>query len=128
MMLSSVALFIPFISFPSYNLSCPSPLPPILLFLPSPSFFLPLSVDTLIYSVHCCFNRPLCPGVGIITELPSRLIGIEPAITSVLPEYIDTQTHTRTRKHMLPPLILLLVSLKKKAKLASSFNDTVGAQ
>ena len=68
---------------------------PALLFLPYSlipisclSFFLSpvlsLSLDTLIYSVHCCFNRPLCPGVGIITELPSRLIGLEPAITSVL--------------------------------------------
>lgn len=91
-----------------------SDLPPL---LPSPSspthisclsfLSLPLSLshplDTLIYSVHCCFNRPLCPGVGIITELPSRLIGLEPAITSVLLEYTDTQTQPCTHKHTLPP-------------------------
>lgn len=92
------------------------------------SSFLSLPLDTLIYSVHCCFNRPLCPGVGIITELPSRLIGLEPAITSVLLEYTDTQTQTHMHKHTLPPLILLLVSLRKKATLASGFSDTVGAQ
>lgn len=47
-------------------------------------FFL---IDKLIYSVQCCFNRPLCPEVGIITRLPLRLIELEPAITSVLLEY-----------------------------------------
>lgn len=118
----------------SFSTSLSVVLPPL---LPSPSSFariscrslsLPLSLDTLIYSVHCCFNRPLCPGVGIITELPSRLIGLEPAITSVLPEYTDTQTQTCTHKHTLPPLIQLLVSPRKKATLASGFNDTVGAQ
>lgn len=117
--------FSPF--YPTTHLSYP----PLLIFPASLSFSLPLSLslslDTLIYSVHCCFNRPLCPGVGIITELPSRLIGLEPAITSVLLEYTDTQTQTGTLKHKLPTLILLLVSLRKKATLASGFNDTVGA-
>lgn len=112
-----------FYSFLFYHLFYPS-LAHLLLFPPS----LSLSLDTLIYSVHCCFNRPLCPGVGIITELPSRLIGLEPPITSVLLEYTDTQIHSRPNKHALPPLILLLVSLRKKATLASGFNDTVGAQ
>lgn len=71
-------------------------------------------LDTLIYSVHCCFNRPLCPGVGIITELPSRLIGLEPAITSVLLEYTDTQTLACALKRQPPALILLLVSQKNE--------------
>lgn len=96
-----------------------APPPPILniYFLPlllshSLSFF--FFLDTLIYSVHCCFNRPLCPGVGIITELPSRLIGLEPAITSVLLEYTDTQTLACALKRQPPALILLLVSQKNE--------------
>lgn len=111
--LSLTAPFIQFSSLLSYNCSQP---PYSLTCISCLSFFLSpsLSLDTLIYSVHCCFNRPLCPGVGIITELPSRLIGLEPAITSVLLEYTDTQTQTRTPQHKLPPLILLLVSLRKK--------------
>lgn len=80
----------------------PSNLTALTLPIPLYSSILPLSLfslflDTLIYSVHCCFNRPLCPGVGIITELASRLIGLEPAITSVLLEY--THKHTGTLKH-----------------------------
>lgn len=94
-------------------------LPPILniYFLPlllSHSFLFFFFLDTLIYSVHCCFNRPLCPGVGIITELPSRLIGLEPAITSVLLEYTDTQTLAHALKRQPPALILLLVSRKNE--------------
>lgn len=54
------------------------------LFLSFLDFLFFFSTDTLIYSVQCCFNRPLCPGVGIITRLPLRLIELEPAITSVL--------------------------------------------
>lgn len=70
-------------------------LSPPILFLPSPSNLSLFSV-TLIYSVHCCFNRPLCPGVGIITPLPSRLIGLEPTITSV---YYNTWTHKNMDTH-----------------------------
>lgn len=118
--------------FHSYNFPSFVPIfvdsPTFLSEIPSISFSAPsLYLDTAIYSVHCCLNRPLFPGVGIITELPSRLIGLEPAITSVLLEYTDTNTDLSIQTRA-PSFDSVISISKKKATLTCGFSDTVGAQ
>lgn len=87
--------------------------------------YFPFWVFTLIYSVQCCFKRPLCPGVGIIMGLPQRLIEPEPAITSVLLEYACKHWQTQAQP---PPALILLLASKYKAPVSSCLSNTVRAQ
>lgn len=97
--------------------------------LPCLSFplYFPFWVFTLIYSVQCCFKRPLCPGVGIITGLPLGLIEPEPAITSVLLEYACK--HSLADSSTASPCFDSVISISEyEATVSSCLSNTVGAQ
>lgn len=66
--------------------------------------------------------------MGIITELPFRLIELEPSITSALPEHTDAHKQRRTRSLARTLIVLLVFRREGTATASAGFGNTAGAR
>lgn len=66
--------------------------------------------------------------MGIITELPFRLIELEPAITSALPEHTDAHKQRRARSLARALIVLLVCRREGTAAASADFGSLAGAR